>query len=447
MSTNVAEGVSSSAGIGVSQTKSYANEHDSEQVDPNQTCKAIDSGCATDVTKSVPSDVSTRDDVSKNRVDMQVVVNNREGGCHGMGCNMPQINEGGYSTKDVNSANAFHAKPNTFASIVNSSNVGSGVGVDMAYPKYWIRRIGVSWSRDHARIRRIFLDGYGVLVVRIVIFKISSFKLQNACLLLIFTKYSVITAILKYKRLRFRTLVNDEKVDNSNCVLLQVAVNMVKKGLEQVVQRGPWMIRKSPIILTKWSSELSLKKGEVTCVLVWVKLHGVLILVYSGDGLSLIATQIGKPLLLDAFTSSMCVESRGRIGFSRALVEVRSNTKLKTEVIMVVPNEKGNGYTKEVIKVEYEWKPPHCVDYVLEEGSLWSRFKKAKEASTSKSKEQEKESDEDEVFMNDEYISSVGGGFTMDEDELDCYDGYEAQVYDLPEKMQAFCDDYDIRLC
>ncbi|GJX04596.1 hypothetical protein Tco_0190512 [Tanacetum coccineum] len=38
-----------------------------------------------------------------------------------------------------------------------------------------------------ARIRRIFLDGYGVLVVRIVIFKISLFKLQNARLLLIFT--------------------------------------------------------------------------------------------------------------------------------------------------------------------------------------------------------------------------------------------------------------------
>nr|GEW33318.1 putative reverse transcriptase domain-containing protein [Tanacetum cinerariifolium] len=39
-----------------------------------------------------------------------------------------------------------------------------------------------------ARIRRIFLDGYGVLVVRTVIFKISSFKLENACLLLIFNK-------------------------------------------------------------------------------------------------------------------------------------------------------------------------------------------------------------------------------------------------------------------
>ncbi|GJT82526.1 hypothetical protein Tco_1056868, partial [Tanacetum coccineum] len=52
-----------------------------------------------------------------------------------------------------------------------------------------------------AQIRHIFLDGYGIWVFRIVIFKISSFKLQNACLLLTFTNYSIITAILKDKRL------------------------------------------------------------------------------------------------------------------------------------------------------------------------------------------------------------------------------------------------------
>ncbi|GKB52373.1 hypothetical protein Tco_0903126 [Tanacetum coccineum] len=40
-------------------------------------------------------------------------------------------------------------------------------------------------------------DGYGVLVVRTIFFKIYLFKLQNARLLLIFTKYSIITAILK----------------------------------------------------------------------------------------------------------------------------------------------------------------------------------------------------------------------------------------------------------
>ncbi|GJT85562.1 hypothetical protein Tco_1067279 [Tanacetum coccineum] len=43
--------------------------------------------------------------------------------------------------------------------------------------------LGVSWSGNHAHIHCIFLDGYGVLVVRTVIFEISSFKLQNACLL------------------------------------------------------------------------------------------------------------------------------------------------------------------------------------------------------------------------------------------------------------------------
>ncbi|GJX49003.1 reverse transcriptase domain-containing protein [Tanacetum coccineum] len=135
-----------------------------------------------------------------------------------------------------------------------------------------------------------------------------------------------------------------------------------KEGLDQVLQRGLWMIRKSPIILTKWSSGLSLKKGEVTSVPVWVKLHGVPILAYSEDGLSLIATQIGKPLLLDAFTSSMCVKSWSQINFARSLIEVSSESELKSKVTMAILNEEGDGYTKEVIRVEYEWKPPHCGD-------------------------------------------------------------------------------------
>nr|GEW16308.1 hypothetical protein [Tanacetum cinerariifolium] len=50
----------------------------------------------------------------------------------------------------------------------------------------WIRRIDlvsfVVFCEVHAQIRRIFLDGYGVLGVRISFPHISSFKLQNACL-------------------------------------------------------------------------------------------------------------------------------------------------------------------------------------------------------------------------------------------------------------------------
>ncbi|GKE13265.1 hypothetical protein Tco_1416816 [Tanacetum coccineum] len=51
------------------------------------------------------------------------------------------------------------------------------------------------------------------------------------------------------------------------------------------------------------------------------------------------------------------------------------------------------------------------------------------------------ESDEDEVELPDDetttYMSSTGGGGFCEED-LDFYDRYEAQVYDLREQMQTF---------
>nr|GEY09313.1 hypothetical protein [Tanacetum cinerariifolium] len=174
------------------------------------------------------------------------------------------------------------------------------------------------------------------------------------------------------KKVNFRPLLNEEKIDNFDFVLSKYAMDDVKsryentlvgyivgksiaflsvqnyvnntwskfglqklmmsddgvflfnlysnEGLEQVLQRGSWMIRKSLIILTKWSFKLSLKKGEVTCVPVWV---AVPILTYSEDGLSLISTQI-----------------------------VSSESVLQNEVFMAILNEEGNVYTKEVIKVD-----------------------------------------------------------------------------------------------
>ncbi|GJS26098.1 polypyrimidine tract-binding protein homolog 2 isoform X1 [Tanacetum coccineum] len=64
-----------------------------------------------------------------------------------------------------------------------------------------------------------------------------------------------------------------------------------KTGVDQVLEQGPWMIRHTPIILTKWSANMSLTKDKVTEVPVWVKMHKVPVVAYYEDGLSLIATQ------------------------------------------------------------------------------------------------------------------------------------------------------------
>ncbi|GKB06796.1 zinc knuckle CX2CX4HX4C containing protein [Tanacetum coccineum] len=81
------------------------------------------------------------------------------------------------------------------------------------------------------------------------------------------------------------------------------------KGLQDVLKSGSWMIRNSLIILKKWMMNTSLFKEELTRILVWVKLHDVPVQVFLEDGISLIATQIGKPIMLDSFTSLMCIDS------------------------------------------------------------------------------------------------------------------------------------------
>ncbi|GJR76088.1 zinc knuckle CX2CX4HX4C containing protein [Tanacetum coccineum] len=101
-----------------------------------------------------------------------------------------------------------------------------------------------------------------------------------------------------------------------------------RAGLEAVLEGGPWLIRKSPIILKKWSMDTRLLKEELTRIPIWVKLHDVPIQVFEEDGISLIATFIEADL-----------------------VDV---------VTIGIPSLSEDDFTKETIRVEYEWRPPRC---------------------------------------------------------------------------------------
>ncbi|KAJ0506109.1 putative transcription factor interactor and regulator CCHC(Zn) family [Helianthus annuus] len=133
-----------------------------------------------------------------------------------------------------------------------------------------------------------------------------------------------------------------------------------RKGMDAVLEGGPWMIRNKPLFLNIWSPTNTLKKEELKKVAVWVKLHDVPLVVYSDDGLSMLASKIGSPVRLDSYTVDMCNEAWGRSNYARALIEISADQDLKGTVTMAIPELDENKYVTETIRVEYEWEPPRC---------------------------------------------------------------------------------------
>ncbi|XP_022030840.1 uncharacterized protein LOC110931769 [Helianthus annuus] len=131
-------------------------------------------------------------------------------------------------------------------------------------------------------------------------------------------------------------------------------------GMLNVLKDGPWIIRSQPLFLNTWTPTTKLEKKEVKKVQVWVKIHEVPIAAYTEDGLSLIATTIGEPKMLDSFTTSMCTDSWGRSSYARALVEILADKEFREEITMAIPEPEGEGFIKETMYVEYEWSPHRC---------------------------------------------------------------------------------------
>ncbi|GJS63266.1 putative reverse transcriptase domain-containing protein [Tanacetum coccineum] len=104
-------------------------------------------------------------------------------------------------------------------------------------------------------------------------------------------------------------------------------------GLDEVIENGSWFIRNYPLILKKWNPD---------------------------DGLNAIATKLGTPLMLDSYTSNMCIQSWGRLSYVRALIEVRADVELKDNIMVAMPKIFREGFYTCIVHVKYEWKPPRC---------------------------------------------------------------------------------------
>ncbi|GKD81323.1 zinc knuckle CX2CX4HX4C containing protein [Tanacetum coccineum] len=115
--------------------------------------------------------------------------------------------------------------------------------------------------------------------------------------------------------------------------------------MEKVMEDGPWLIRYKPLLLNIWTPNTDLKKDVIKSAPLWVKLHHVPIVAYLEIGLSLITTQLGRPLMLDSYTSNMCLSSWGRNTYARALVEFSADEELKESIVIAIPLCNGKGHT------------------------------------------------------------------------------------------------------
>ncbi|KAL0427762.1 UNVERIFIED_CONTAM: hypothetical protein Slati_2951000 [Sesamum latifolium] len=108
-------------------------------------------------------------------------------------------------------------------------------------------------------------------------------------------------------------------------------------ALEEVIDGGPWLFQGQPIVLQKRTSGLALRKHGHTQVPIWVKLRHIPVELWTTDGLSTIASGIGRPLYRDAIT-----KAGTRLDFARVCVMVDFNATLPKHIVMIFSGEDGN---------------------------------------------------------------------------------------------------------
>ncbi|GJS11397.1 zinc knuckle CX2CX4HX4C containing protein [Tanacetum coccineum] len=161
-------------------------------------------------------------------------------------------------------------------------------------------------------------DGVNISIPRKVIEKVST-QFEHTLYGYFIRKRMAFPVVEYYARNNWAKHGLKRIMMNTKCFFLFKFNSRV--GLEAVLEGGPWLI--------------------------W-------------DGISLIATFIGKHVILDSYTSAMFNDSWGKSSFARCLIEVNSEVDLVDVVTIGIPSLTGNGFTKETICVVYEWRPPRC---------------------------------------------------------------------------------------
>ncbi|GJW87444.1 hypothetical protein Tco_0162784 [Tanacetum coccineum] len=69
----------------------------------------------------------------------------------------------------------------------------------------------------------------------------------------------------------------------------------------------------------------------------------------KNDGLSAIATKLDTPLMLDAYITTMCTESWGRLSYVRAIIDLQADVELKDTFVVAILKIEDDGFILNII--------------------------------------------------------------------------------------------------
>ncbi|GJS59084.1 copia protein [Tanacetum coccineum] len=227
-------------------------------------------------------------------------------------------------------------------------------------------------------------------------------------------------------------------------------------GLDAMLENGPWFIRNNPLILKKWHPDENLLKEDVSTVPIWVKLHGVPVTAFSEDGLSAIAIKLGTPLMLDSYTSDMCMQSWGRSSYARVMIELRADMELKDNIVVAKPKITREGhYTcaseKKTVKkpsqtsrgkirlLDNDGNPLVPTGIVKSDSEVEVVFDETANLRISTSYKD----GSDKGYGTNSLLEQWRDSY-QDNDDYDLYDDDMYENHDLSEHLQSICDDLDI---
>ncbi|KAL2224649.1 UNVERIFIED_CONTAM: hypothetical protein Sindi_3029000 [Sesamum indicum] len=124
--------------------------------------------------------------------------------------------------------------------------------------------------------------------------------------------------------------------------------------MEEVIEGGPWLFQGQPNVHQKWEPGMAMRKLKHTEVPVWIKLRHLSMEFWTTEGLSIVASGVGKPLYPNAITKA-CT----RLDFAHVCVMIDVNQQLINHIIIMTPDNEG-GETPCKVDIEYEWLPLKC---------------------------------------------------------------------------------------